>query len=97
MRALAVLCVTLLCAACTAGPQSALDPHGHDAARVAVLSWTLFAGAAVIFAIVAGAVAIALWGPERWRRLLAGDRAIRLPASAGRASRWPRCSPGVFG
>ncbi len=91
MRTLALLCATLLCAACTAGPQSALDPHGHDAERVAVLSWTLFAGATFIFAVVAGAIAIALWGPARWRRLLAGDRVIRL-AGLG----WPSVTLAVL-
>jgi cytochrome c oxidase subunit 2 len=84
MRGCLILALALLGVGCTAGPQSALDPHGYDASRVSVLAWTLFVGAAVILAIVLAATAVALRGPERWRRLLASDGAIRLAGLA-----WP--------
>jgi cytochrome c oxidase subunit 2 len=60
------------------GMQSALAPHGDDAARVALLSWILFAGATIILLIVAGSLALAIGGPRRWRERIGGEGAIRL-------------------
>lgn len=58
--------------------QSALAPAGEEAARVALLSWILFAGAAVIFVIVLAALGLAIAGPERTRRWLRAEAAIRF-------------------
>jgi len=58
--------------------QSALAPAGEEAARVALLSWILFAGAAVIFVIVLAALGFAIAGPERLRRRLRAEGAIRF-------------------
>ncbi|WP_374470114.1 cytochrome c oxidase subunit II [Phenylobacterium sp.] len=53
-----------------------LDPAGPFAAPVAHLSWGLFLMAAVVFAVVIVALAVALFGPERWRSRLRGERAV---------------------
>lgn len=58
--------------------QSALAPAGEEAARVALLSWILFAGAAVIFVIMLAALGLAIAGPERTRRWLRAEAAIRI-------------------
>lgn len=55
--------------------QSALDPRGLEAERVATLSWVLFAGAAVIFVGVMALALLAI-GNGRARRWLASERAI---------------------
>jgi cytochrome c oxidase subunit 2 len=60
------------------GAQSALAPHGDDAARVALLSWILFAGATIILLVVAASLALAIGGSPRWRQRIGGERAIRL-------------------
>jgi cytochrome c oxidase subunit 2 len=51
-----LLVPTLLTLAACAGPQSALDPAGAGAARIAQLFWVMLAGAAVIWCLVIGAV-----------------------------------------
>ena len=53
LRPIAVLPLVALLAACT-GPQSALDPGGVEAARVATLFWVMVAGAALIWVAVIG-------------------------------------------
>src|SRR5688572_28497883 len=47
------------------GPQSSLDPRGPAAAEIAVLWWIMAALGAVVFAIVVGLLALALWRPRR--------------------------------
>lgn len=59
-------------------PQSALSPAGDEAARIAVLSWILFAGATAILLIVLAALALAIRGSDRARQALRGERMIRL-------------------
>ncbi|WP_327524918.1 cytochrome c oxidase subunit II [Bosea sp. (in: a-proteobacteria)] len=72
-----VICVGLLILpACQR--QSALAPAGEEAERVALLSWILFAGAAVIFAIVLAALWLAIAGPEQLRSRLRAEGAIRF-------------------
>lgn len=67
-----LLCLAL--AGCS-GPQSALDPAGHEATEVARLFWVMLAGAAVIWTLVIGA---ALFG-SRFQKQPIGDRAgLRL-------------------
>jgi cytochrome c oxidase subunit 2 len=58
--------------------QSALAPAGEEASRVALLTWILFAGAAVILLIVAVALVLAMMGSNQSRRLLASPRVIKL-------------------
>lgn len=58
--------------------QSALAPAGEDAARVALLTWILFASAAAIFLIVVLALGLAIAGPERARRLLRAEGSVRF-------------------
>lgn len=55
-------------AACCQGTQSALDAHGPEAARIATLSWVLFAGAAIIMAAVMLVWAVAMFGSAASRR-----------------------------
>ncbi len=76
LRALMLGTVLPLLTACQR--QSALAPAGEEAARVAVLSWILFAGAAVIFAVVLAAIGFAIAGPESVRRKLRAEAAIRF-------------------
>ncbi len=49
------------------GAQSVLNPAGPDAADIALLSWVLFIGGAVIFAVVLLAIAIAILRPATLR------------------------------
>jgi len=58
--------------------QSALAPAGDEARRVALLSWILFVGAAMILLIVGIALYVAIKGSERSRRLLGSDQSIKL-------------------
>jgi cytochrome c oxidase subunit 2 len=46
--------------------QSALHPHGPDAALIAEISWVLFIGGAVVFALVMTLAAWAVLKPPRW-------------------------------
>lgn len=52
------------------GAQSALHPRGEGASRIAEISWVLFAGAAVIFVVVAIMLILAMYGTPRMRVLL---------------------------
>ena len=57
-------------------PPPALDPAGPFSERIVVLSWVLFAMSAVVMAVVLVALGLALFGGERWRARLSGERAI---------------------
>lgn len=46
--------------------QSALDPHGPEAAGIAEIAWVLAGGGAVIFALVLTLAAMALFSPRPW-------------------------------
>ncbi|KXF76601.1 cytochrome C oxidase subunit II [Paramesorhizobium deserti] len=59
-----------------AGVQSALDPTGAEAARINTLSWVLILFCTAVFIVTAIIAAVALFGSERWRRRLAGDRLV---------------------
>lgn len=76
LRSFAPGAVVLALAGCQ--QQSALAPAGEEAARVAGLSWILFAGAAAIFLIVLLALGLAIAGPERARRLLRAESSVRF-------------------
>ncbi|MBS7699936.1 MULTISPECIES: cytochrome c oxidase subunit II [unclassified Chelatococcus] len=58
--------------------QSAMAPAGEEAVRVALLSWILFVGAALVLLIVLVALVLAIAGPERVRRLLRTEGSIRI-------------------
>jgi cytochrome c oxidase subunit 2 len=61
----AIIILALLAAGCS-GPQSALDPAGHGAERLAALFWVMLAGSAVLWAaVIALAVAAARMEPGR--------------------------------
>jgi cytochrome c oxidase subunit II len=57
------------------GMQSALAPHGPEAHRIALLTWILVIGSAVILAAVVALTALAMFGSTAWRRRL-GNEAI---------------------
>jgi cytochrome c oxidase subunit II len=57
-------------------PPPVLDPAGPYAGSIAVLSWVLFAMAAVVLGVVLVALWIALFGKERLRRKLGGKTVI---------------------
>ncbi|HYC48637.1 MAG TPA: cytochrome c oxidase subunit II [Burkholderiales bacterium] len=56
--------------------QSVLDPYGPHAEAVATLAWVLFGGGAIVFVVVAGFTAYALYSPERRRRSIASGRFV---------------------
>lgn len=66
---------TLSLASCQ-GVQSALEPQGIEAQRVALLFWVMTIGSGVILFGVLLVTALAMYGPREWRRRLAGDRII---------------------
>ena len=76
-RAVALGALALALAGCT-GEQSVLAPRGPEAARVALLSWVLFAGGAAIMLAVLAAIGVALLGPARWRSWLAREAAVTV-------------------
>ncbi|MFC4254755.1 cytochrome c oxidase subunit II [Croceibacterium xixiisoli] len=57
-------------------PPPVLDPAGPYADSVTVLAWALFAMGVVVTGIVVAALWVALRGPERWRRVLGGEKAV---------------------
>jgi cytochrome c oxidase subunit 2 len=56
--------------------QSVVSPAGEEARRIAELWWIAFIGATAILVGVAIVAAVALVGPEGWRRPLSGDAII---------------------
>src|SRR5688572_18383517 len=56
--------------------QSVLAPHGPEAAAVATLGWSLFAGGALICLAVAALVVLATRGGGATRRIIASERFI---------------------
>lgn len=57
---------------------SVLDAFGSEASQIATLSWIVFIGAAVIMALVGGALWIAIAGQDAIRARLATIRAVTL-------------------
>ncbi|GAA0629163.1 c-type cytochrome [Brevundimonas kwangchunensis] len=57
-------------------PPPALDPAGPFAGPVNTLSWVLFAMAGSVLLIVLIALALALFGPRRWRAKLGGQKLV---------------------
>ena len=61
----------------TAGwPPPALDPAGPFAGPLNTLAWVLFAMAGVVLLVVVVALAVALFGPRRWRTRLGGEKLV---------------------
>ena len=75
MRRVVVVLVAMLLAGCTA-EQSVIEPHGHQAERIADLAWLLFAMAGAVMTIVLLAVALALSALLPLRLMLAGSPAV---------------------
>jgi cytochrome c oxidase subunit 2 len=63
-RLLITVHCSLILTACT-GIQSALEPHGPHAEKIAEMGWLMFAGAAVIFGAVIALTAYALFARQR--------------------------------
>jgi cytochrome c oxidase subunit 2 len=65
-----------------AAVQSALEPHGPEAAAIAGLTWVMVAGAAAVLALVVALAALALRAPRPWlarpSAIMAGG--VALPA-----------------
>lgn len=59
-----------------AWPPPALDPAGPFAEPLHTLSWVLFGMGLIVILIVAAALAIALFGPRRWRSRLGGRKLV---------------------
>ncbi|MDI6837319.1 MAG: cytochrome C oxidase subunit II, partial [Rhizobiaceae bacterium] len=59
-----------------AGVQSALDPSGEEAERIGSLTWLLTVFSSAVFAAVLLTVGIAIFGRERWRAYLAGEKLV---------------------
>lgn len=55
------------------GIQSALDPHGPEAAGIAEIAWVMIGGGTAIFALVLALTLLAMRAPRRW---LANERLI---------------------
>lgn len=76
MTRAARLLLTLLPAAALSGcggVQSALSPSGAEAIEIDPLFWTVTGISALVTALVTGLVAVALFGPARWRGALGKD------------------------
>lgn len=59
-----------------AGIQSALDPAGSQAHRVAALTWLLTGICGAVLLIVCALTLVALYGPEPWRLRLSGEASV---------------------
>ncbi|MES2035382.1 MAG: cytochrome c oxidase subunit II [Pseudomonadota bacterium] len=57
-------------------PPPVLDPAGPFAGPVNILAWVLFAMSAAVLVVVLVALAVALFGPRRWRARLGGERLV---------------------
>lgn len=57
-------------------PPPALDPAGPFAEAINLLSWVALGMGMVVLALVVAAVAVALFGPPRWRKRFGGERLI---------------------
>jgi cytochrome c oxidase subunit 2 len=75
IRGLVILLVFLILASCT-GEQSAFSGYSASAARVVRLTWILFAGGALLLALVMGLTWLALFGRPEWRSRLRGENTV---------------------
>lgn len=77
MRRCWTVAVMLTLTGCS-GQQAVLAPHGDHAERIADLSWLLFVGGAIIFAIVMVCLGLAIWGSPRGRARLSANSTVAL-------------------
>lgn len=57
-------------------PPPVLDPAGPFAGPVATVAWVLFVMGAVVLILVLIALGVALFGPPRWKRRVAGEKLV---------------------
>ncbi|KAK0331858.1 hypothetical protein LTR94_027236 [Friedmanniomyces endolithicus] len=57
-------------------PPPVLDPAGPFAAPIHTVAWVLFAMSVVVMAVVLTALGVALFGPRKWKRKVAGERLV---------------------
>jgi cytochrome c oxidase subunit II len=76
VRTLALTATGGLAAGCSGGVQSALDPAGPAAERIALLAWVLFGLCGLIFLAVLLATWLAIRGPPAVRARLAGTGTV---------------------
>jgi cytochrome c oxidase subunit II len=73
---LVLLAVAIALTGCNDNAQSMLIPAGLEARQIATFSWVLFLFGAIVFLIVVGAMAAAIFGPRAVRSRLASRRTI---------------------
>lgn len=71
-----VIALAMLALSSCAGEQSAFSGYSASAARVVQLTWILFAGGAVLLALVMGLTGLALFGRPEWRNFLRGENTV---------------------
>jgi cytochrome c oxidase subunit 2 len=57
-------------------PPPVLDPAGPFAGPVTVVAWVLFVMGAAVLAVVLITLGVALFGPRRWKRRVAGEKLV---------------------
>ncbi|MNH48915.1 Cytochrome c oxidase subunit 2 precursor [compost metagenome] len=57
-------------------PPPVLDPAGPFAGPVAAVAWVVFVMGAVVLTLVLIALGVALFGPPRWKRRVAGEKLV---------------------
>ena len=57
-------------------PPPVLDPAGPFAGPVTTVAWVLFVMGAVVLTLVLIALGVALFGPPRWKRRVAGEKLV---------------------
>jgi cytochrome c oxidase subunit 2 len=75
LRIAIVVSAPLFVTGCT-HVQSVLVPGGQEAIAIKTLFWTVMILSIVLTFMVVALTGVALWGPEKWRRLIAEERAI---------------------
>jgi cytochrome c oxidase subunit 2 len=75
LHAAAALTAALAVQGC-ADVQSSLAPRGAEAAHVALLFWIMTLGSTAIMLGVGLAAAVAMYGPEPWRRMLRREQLV---------------------
>ena len=63
-------------------PPPVLDPAGPFAGPVATVAWVLFVMGAVVLILVLIALGVALFGPPRWKRRVAGEKLVWIGGPA---------------
>ena len=66
-----------LASALSGWPPPVLDPGGPFSSNITALAWVLIGGMGLVFLLVCAALWVALFGSERLRARLGGERAVR--------------------